>query len=182
MKAAWFFLPLAMLAAGALTGCSQGHADLDAWVAAQKRAAVPHLEPLQEPAHYVALHYDAAATRDPFDRDRLLRILDRASARTQGAALIAAELQRRKDPLEAYPLDTMSMVGTLDGMAKQVALVRVDNLLYQVRVGEHLGQNYGLVTGITEHEVVLREIAQDASGDWSERRAVLQLQTGGKNG
>jgi len=57
-----------------------------------------------------------------------------------------------------------------------VALVKVDNLLYQVRVGNHLGQNYGRVTKITETEVSLREIVQDAAGEWIERTATLQLQ------
>jgi type IV pilus assembly protein PilP len=55
-------------------------------------------------------------------------------------------------------------------------LVTVGKLLYQVRTGDHLGQNYGLVTKISETEVTLREIAQDAVGEWIERTASLQLQ------
>ncbi len=92
------------------------------------------------------------------------------------ATLIAPELNRRKEPLEAYPLDTMAMVGSLVKTGQPVALVRVDNLLYQVKVGAYLGQNYGRVMKVTETEVVLREIVQDATGDWIERPATLQLQ------
>ena len=91
-------------------------------------------------------------------------------------ALIAPELARRKEPLEAFPLDAMALVGSLTKAGQPVALVKVDNLLYQVRPGNHLGQNYGRVIKISETEVTLREIAQDAAGEWIERAATLQLQ------
>jgi type IV pilus assembly protein PilP len=57
-----------------------------------------------------------------------------------------------------------------------VALIKVDNLLYQVHPGNYLGQNYGRVTKVGESEVVLRELVQDAAGEWIERTATLQLQ------
>ena len=68
------------------------------------------------------------------------------------------------------------MVGSLINIGKPVALVRVDNLLYQVRVGNYLGQNYGRITKISESGLTLREIVQDAAGEWIERTATLQLQ------
>ena len=49
-------------------------------------------------------------------------------------------------------------------------------MLYQVKVGDYLGQNYGRITKITETEVALREIVQDAAGEWIERTGSLQLQ------
>ena len=91
-------------------------------------------------------------------------------------ALLTPELNRRKEALEAYPLDVMSMVGSLDKAGQKVALLRVDKLLYQVRQGNYLGQNYGRVTQITEREITLREIVQDAAGEWIERSSMLQLQ------
>ena len=68
------------------------------------------------------------------------------------------------------------MVGSLLKQSQPVALVKVDNLLYQVRAGNYLGQNYGRVTKVTETEVVLRELVQDATGEWIERPATLTLQ------
>jgi type IV pilus assembly protein PilP len=85
-------------------------------------------------------------------------------------------LNRRKEPLEAYPLDSMSMVGSVVRNGRQFALLRVDNLLYQVKVGDYLGQNYGRVTDIDETQVHIREIVQDAAGEWIERSTNLQLQ------
>ena len=68
------------------------------------------------------------------------------------------------------------MVGSMVKEGKPVALVRVDNLLYQVRLGNYLGQNFGKIVKVGETEVVLREIVQDAAGEWIERTATLQLQ------
>jgi len=72
------------------------------------------------------------------------------------------------------------MVGSLIKAGQPVALVRVDNLIYQVRAGNYLGQNYGRITKVTETSVVLREIIQDAAGEWIERPATLQLLEGSK--
>jgi type IV pilus assembly protein PilP len=92
------------------------------------------------------------------------------------AGLVAPELARRKQALEAFPLDSMALVGSLVQAGQPVALVRVNNLLYQVRQGDYLGQNYGRVMKINETEVALRDIVQDAVGEWIERTASLQLQ------
>jgi type IV pilus assembly protein PilP len=89
---------------------------------------------------------------------------------------LSTELNRRKEPLEAFPLDSMAMVGSVTKQGVPYALLRVDTLLYQVKVGDHLGQNYGRVTRISETEIVLREVIQDAAGEWIERPATLQLQ------
>src|SRR5256885_5441500 len=76
--------------------------------------------------------------------------------------------------------DLMTMVGSLDKKGVPTALVRVGTLLYQVRAGNYLGQNYGKVTRITETSIQLREIVQDGSGDWIERNSTLELQEGRK--
>ena len=99
-----------------------------------------------------------------------------SSQSTTNAALVAPELARRKDELEKYPLDAMALVGSLGKVGQPVAIVKVDNLLYQVRQGGYLGQNFGRVTKITETEVTLREIVQDGVGEWIERAATLKLQ------
>ena len=70
----------------------------------------------------------------------------------------------------------MTLVGSILKEGRPVALVMVDKLLYQVQVGSYLGQNYGRVMKIAETEVTLREIVQDAAGEWIERATTLQLQ------
>jgi type IV pilus assembly protein PilP len=70
----------------------------------------------------------------------------------------------------------MTLVGSLMRRGQPVALIRIDRLVHSVRPGAYLGQNYGKVIKITDTQVLLREIVQDASGEWTERAASLQLQ------
>lgn len=157
-----------------LAGCSPVHEDLRQWMAEQRRQTSAQVKPISAPKQYVPLAYTEGGAVDPFSSERLKQVLQRES--NAKGALVGSELARRKEPLEDVPLDTMAMVGSLARGSQRVALVRANGLLHQVQVGNYLGQNYGRITRITENEVVLREIAQDAAGEWIERQAVLQLQ------
>lgn len=171
-------MALVCLATLVLAGCgASDHEELQEWMTAQRNAAHPRITPISEPKQFIPQSYTEAGVIDPFSLQKLTQALKRESGQgASNAALVAPELARRKEPLEAFPLDAMVMVGSLDKAGKPVALVRVDNLLYQVRPGNYLGQNYGRITKITETEVTLREIVQDAAGEWIERPATLQLQ------
>jgi type IV pilus assembly protein PilP len=157
-----------------LAACSANQEELRGWMDQQRREAKPSVTPLEAPKKFEAQVYGSVAAVDPFSTQKL-SVAIKQEAR-QPNSLLAAELNRRKEPLEAYPLDSMSMVGSVARGAQPFALLRVDNLLYQVKVGDYLGQNYGRVTRIAESEVTLREIVQDAAGEWIERPASLQLQ------
>ncbi|HET7402374.1 MAG TPA: pilus assembly protein PilP, partial [Usitatibacter sp.] len=85
------------------------------------------------------------------------------------------DLNRRKEPLEAFPLDQLKMVGTLQQGNDTYALVRADKTLYRVKKGNYMGQNFGLITDVTDSEIKLKEIVQDSGGDWAERQSVLPL-------
>lgn len=161
-----------------LTGCGASSEDeLRQWMAEQRSQTRPRVTPIPEPKQFKPEPYAQAGAVEPFSKEKLAQALKRESSQSAvSSALIAPELARRKEPLEAFPLDSMTMVGSLLKEGKPVALVKVDNLLYQVRPGNYLGQNYGRITKITETQVTLREIAQDAVGDWVERPATLQLQ------
>jgi type IV pilus assembly protein PilP len=92
------------------------------------------------------------------------------------SSLLAAEVNRRPEPLESYPLDSVTMVGSLMKQNMPFALLRVDKLLYQVKLGDYLGQNYGKIVKISETDMSIREVVQDASGEWTERTSSIQLQ------
>ncbi|GIX23011.1 MAG: pilus assembly protein PilP [Caldimonas sp.] len=161
-------------ALAALSGCGGPQDELQAWMEQQKREVQPRVVPLDPPKTFNPQAYVAADGVDPFSVQKLSVALKQEAR--QPNSLIAAELNRRREPLEAYPLDSMTMVGSVSRQGRQYALLRVDNLLYQVKVGDYLGQNYGRITRITETEVSLREIVQDAAGEWIERTSSLQLQ------
>lgn len=175
-------LASAMMMCLGLTACgSSEQEELQQWMTEQRNLTKPRIEPLPEPTKFSPQAYTQEGAIEPFSSQKLTQALNRDSNQaTSNAALIAPELSRRKEPLEAMPLDAVAMVGSLIKVGQPVALVRVDNLLYQVRVGNYLGQNYGRITKISETEVGLREIVQDAAGEWIERTATLQLQEGSK--
>lgn len=172
-------LTLALLG---LAGCgSSDQEELQQWMTTQRNATRPKITPLPAPTKFTPQTYGQEDSIEPFSNQKLVQALKRDSSQTTAnAALIAPELSRRKEPLEATPLDAVAMVGSLTKAGRPVALVRVDNLIYQVRVGNYLGQNYGRITAVTEASVVLREIVQDAAGEWTERPATLQLLEGTK--
>lgn len=170
----------AVLVAGAalLSACGQSQQDsVQEWMTEQRKVTRPKVQPLPEPKKFSPQAYTQEGAFDPFSNQKLTQALKRETAQsTASVALLAPELQRRKEPLEAYPLDSMTMVGSLVKQGQPVALVKVDNLLYQVRPGNYLGQNYGRIVKVGETDLTLREIVQDAGGEWIERTATLQLQ------
>lgn len=165
-----------------LAGCSAEDAsEIQQWMVEQRAQTKPRVTPIAEPKKFEPQAYSDDHSLDPFSQQKLTMALRSESPQSGGSnLLVTPELSRRKEPLEAYPLDAMAMVGSLMKGGQLVALVRVDNLLYQVRIGHHLGMNFGKVTKIEETQLNLREIVQDAAGEWIERVSTLQLQEGKK--
>lgn len=165
----------AVAALGAvLAGCGGEQEELSQWMDQQRREVKPNVEPIAAPKKFVPQPYLALTGVEPFSNQKLTVALKQEAR--QPNSLLSAEINRRKEPLEAYPLDSMSMVGSVVRGGRQYALLRVDNLLYQVKPGDYIGQNYGKITKISETDVALREIVQDAAGEWIERTSALQLQ------
>lgn len=166
-----FFL---LVSAGGCT--SSGEDELQLWMQEERNSIRPQVVPIPEPGKFEPQTYLSERLVEPFSAQKMASVSGSLAASVTNSKLLESELNRRKQPLESYPLDTMRMVGSLNRGAQLVALVRVDSLLYQVRLGSYLGQNYGRIDKITETEITLREIAQDPSGEWTERPAALQLQ------
>lgn len=160
-----------------LAGCGGEQQELQDWMDQQRREVRPSVPPLAPPKKFNPVPYANAQQIDPFSTQKLSVALKQEAR--QPNSMLAAEMSRRKEPLESFPLDAMAMVGSVSRGGRPMALLRVDQLLYQVKAGDYLGQNYGRILRITETEVVLREIVQDAAGEWIERNATLQLQERG---
>lgn len=157
-----------------LAACGTEQEELQGWMDQQRREVRPNVPPLLPPKRFDPEPYSQARAIEPFSSQKLSVAL-KQEARAPNS-LFAGEVNRRKEPLEAYPLDSMAMVGSVARGGRPFALLRVDNLLYQVKVGDYIGQNYGKITKISETDVAVREVVQDASGEWIERPAALQLQ------
>jgi type IV pilus assembly protein PilP len=153
-----------------LAACGgSAHPDLDAWMKEQGKTVKGKLEPLPQIKPYDPFTYNAFDLTDPFKPRKI--------EPTKGSSRLAPDLTRRREPLEAYPLESLTMVGTLEQGKGVFALVRTpEKDVYQVRAGNYMGQNFGVVTGISDGEVKLKELVQDGSGDWTERSSTLNLQ------
>jgi type IV pilus assembly protein PilP len=163
-------LAIGVVAVLSLTACGgESHQDLREWMAEQGKGAKGRLEPLPQIKPYDPFAYNAFDLPDPFKPRKI--------EPTKGDSRLAPDLARRREPLESFPLESLSMVGTLEKNKTVYALVRTpERDIYQVRAGNHLGQNFGVVTGIGDTEVKLKELVQDSGGDWTERSSTLQLQ------
>lgn len=158
----------------ALAGCGNSdEQEVRQWmkeVDGQARVAV---QPLTPPKTFIPFAYASNDAIDPFNPNKLLVELAKAANRGGG---VRPDMERRKELLESFPLDTVKMVGTLQKAGVIYALLQIDRGVYQVRPGQHVGQNFGLITSVTEGAVNIKEIVQDATGDWVERMSKLELQ------
>jgi type IV pilus assembly protein PilP len=156
-----------------LNGCGSGEfEDLNRFVEESKQGLRGRVEPLPEIKQFEAFAYSAFDLPDPF-RPRDLDVAGQAP----GGGGPAPDMNRRKETLEAFPLESLKMVGTLEQKRVRYALIRTpDKNLYRAKVGNYMGQNFGIVTAISETVISLKEVIQDpANGGWNERTASLQL-------
>jgi type IV pilus assembly protein PilP len=166
------------LACMGLAGCTPGENELRDWMEQERRNAKPDVPPLTPPKKFNPEQYAGGDKVEPFSSQKLSVALKQEAKQVN--SLLAGELNRRKEPLENFPLDSMAMVGSVYREGRQFGLLKVDNLLYHVKVGDHIGQNYGRIMKISETDIGLREIVQDAAGEWVERNTNLQLQEKGR--
>lgn len=157
-----------------LCGCSGSNDELRQWMADTRKEMKPVTATLAEPKTFEPFLYKDQNEIDPFDPGKVANALKALSAKSTSG--YAPDLSRRKEPLESYPIDTITMVGTLQRPNLRYALLRADGVIYQIKVGNYIGQNFGIVTKIDENEVALKEVVQDAAGEWVERATTLQLQ------
>lgn len=159
----------------ALSGCGDsGIGEIREWMDQVRRQTPPNVVKLTEPKKFSPFQYGGKENIDPYDPQKLAVAFAKLQARN-GAGL-KPDFDRRREPLESYPLDALRMVGTLEKPGLNYALLQADRSVFQVKVGNYIGQNFGMVTAISETEVDLKEIVQDASGEWIERPAKLELQ------
>jgi type IV pilus assembly protein PilP len=159
-----------------LAGCGDSEVkEVRDWMDQVKRDTRPSVKPLSEPKDFLPYAYGAKETVDPFSQTKLLNQLAKAAEASQDPN--KPDLQRTRELLESYPLDTMHMVGTMQKAGVNYALLQIDRSVYQVRSGQRIGQNFGIVTRVGDDAINIREVVQDAAGEWVERMAKLELQS-----
>ncbi|RZA33588.1 MAG: pilus assembly protein PilP [Lysobacteraceae bacterium] len=160
--------------AALLAGCGDGDVqEVRDWMKQIERETVPAVKPLPEPKEFVPYAYNPGKAVEPFSDAKLLNEMARMAS--SGTNPLQPDDSRPREVLENYPLDIMRMVGTLQKGGVSYALVQIDAAIFQVKAGQRIGQNHGLVTRISEGAIDIREVMQDATGDWVERKATIEL-------
>ncbi|MDO4708664.1 MAG: pilus assembly protein PilP [Pseudomonadota bacterium] len=160
-----------MLAASACTrgiNSTPGDApNLTEWIAQVKARPAPPLEPVPVIKPFESFQFDGTSMRDPFD----------IHAVEQAAAVARPNSNRRRQPLEAFPLDSLAMVGTLGRRQGLVGVIMgPDKVAYKVTPGNYLGQNDGRVVAVYEDRIELIELVSDGIGGWLERPVTITLE------
>ena len=171
-------LTLALLGVLILAGCAgDQHQDVKEWMREASKDLKGKVPPLPELKPFPIVSYDASKLTDPFSAGK---VVPEKSAAAGGRT---PDFDRPKEPLEAYPLESLKLVGVMlpgKGVTKTpYALIHTGSSLYYVMVGNHLGQSFGVVTAITDSEVKIKETVKDPTGqtaDWVERPASLYLE------
>ena len=161
---------IALILGVLLAGCTgSSEDDLDQWMKERKAHIKGKVDPLPELKKYEPFNYNADGTLvDPFKGRKAVE------KRSVG---LTPNFNRPKEPLESFPLENLKFVGFLDQGKKGTALIAApDGNVYQIRVGNYVGQNYGLVTSVNKDEVAIKEIVQDGTGDYVERRVSINPQ------
>ena len=165
---------------GALGACSGGdHEDLKRWMDENSKDLRGNIPKLPEVRPYQPVPYDVEGVLDPFKASKIEPESKNRQNAGQGGAFQPDFEARdlRNSLLEKYPVESLKMIGYLNVNRRPIAVIQVEDKVKQVKVGEYVGLDFGMVTQITDKEVVLRELIQDSAGDWSERTSSLYLQS-----
>lgn len=157
-----------------LAGCGNDDAgDVRRWMDETRSQAPVKITEISPPKRFTPFTYGGKGGAEPYSPSKIAHALPPLSMMASGRK---PDLDRPREALEAFPLDAMKMVGTMQKHGTLFAVVQAGTGVFKVRLGNHIGQNLGQVTKITDATVELTEIAQDASGEWIERPAKLDLQ------
>lgn len=157
-----------------LAGCAGDRSDLEQFVAQEKAKKPGPIEPLPQIQPYESFTYEADNLRSPFVPDtESTQSENQASGSGTG---LQPNFNRNKEYLEQFPLDALTMVGTVEARGEKYALVAdPDGAVHRVQPGNHLGQNHGEVIGVSDTQINVREIVPDGLGGWMERQAAIGL-------
>src|SRR5258707_9303884 len=171
-------LALALGAAALRAGCGgEEQGDLKQELAQLTKDFRGQVPPLPQVKPYEPVPYTAEGQVDPFRSERI-EVAQVGTRSTNAASKIAEHEKRIKEPLEAFPLESIQMLGTITQEKETFALVKAGPNLYRVRKGMYMGQNFGVITVIDEAQITLKELVQDSGGGWIERSSSLQLGEG----
>jgi len=166
-----------------LTGCSEDDfSDLNQYIAEVKVRPKGTIKPLPEIKVVEPFIFKPEDLRDPFKPIKPVEVAGEGTGASTGGG-IKPDTSRRKEELEAFPVETLKMIGTVNMKSNLWALIKsADKTVYRVRQGNYMGQNYGKIIRISPDKIELMEIVPDRPGTWREQQLSVMLadEQGGK--
>lgn len=158
-------------------GCgTSDHGDLQTWMDESSKGLKGKVAPVPEIQTYEPVAYTAMELLSPFDASKIEpEGRKRGGAGSSGPDFGAREA--RNNIMEKYPLESMTVIGYMNINNKPMAAVQVEQMVKQVKIGDYIGLDFGVIVGITDQEVVIRESVEDSGGEWLERTSTLRLQS-----
>ncbi len=167
-----------------LGACSNpDQVELKQWMEKERARTPASVPALAAPVVFVPTPYVLSSMTDPYDEQKLRGVLAKIRAIAIANTLqntIKPDLNRKREVLEATPLENMRMTGFVMNGGKPSALIGAANNLYTVNVGNYIGQDFGKIIAINEQEISIQEMVQDNTGLWTERVSKLALQVANK--
>lgn len=157
----------------ALAGCADPQlSSLDRELAAiRANPGTPEPLALPQVPSYEATPYQQGDRRSPFRPQ-----LPEPEAAPAGDTGVAPDTERPREPLEAYPLEELALVGVLTMGGQSNALVRApDGEVHRLRIGRHMGRDHGRIVSITSSSLQLVELVPTGGGGWVERNTHIAL-------
>jgi Tfp pilus assembly protein PilP len=162
-------------------------ADPRGGISAHVLAVAPQSTAVDDVFELASVNADESASVDPFSAQTWAST-QRAHAEQHPsyARLVAPELLRPRDVLEVYPRERLQYVGHIGSKGNVEALVKVlppagaqkdvaMTTVHRVRVGHHVGQDFGKVLAVNADQLVVQELALSPSGEWYTREVRLPL-------
>jgi len=159
-----------------LAGCQQDKEDLTVFVADVKAKQKADIEPMPVMKAYEKFAYSAAELRDPF----VSTVIDINVPLEEEIKIVVdngihPDHTRLKEVLEAYALDELRLVGTLEKEDIWALVQAPEGVIHKVRAGDYIGQNNGQILSVSDSGLALKEIVSDGDGGYVERDSSLSV-------
>lgn len=151
-----------------LTACIDESDNLGEWMATKKKEAKTKVKPPEPPAPVQPVTYLEPSRTSPHE-------FNERRMRSQTGNV--PNLNRPKELLENYPLDSLRFAGTIGSGSRLSGLVEVEGHVYTVNVGNHVGQNFGRITKITTDGITVTEAVENTEGGWENRHILIEAKT-----
>ncbi|MGJ8692098.1 MAG: pilus assembly protein PilP [Thalassotalea sp.] len=156
-----------------LSGCFSDTSDIKSYIANVQSNTKSYIAPMPAVPAFNHIKYSTDSERSPFILPKPEAIQERMQ---QMAGCLSPDPRRRKQPLEKFALDSLSMRGTLGELGVTWALIEAaDSTIHQLTIGSYLGMYHGKITDVTEDLIKVLELIPDGAGCWVERESVISL-------